>query len=65
MHVACVCIYSSMPFACRESIKKNTNVYEDLPLFAIEEKFNKTEGGKQLGNICIAVDFMIHFVVLF
>jgi len=35
----------------REAEKKNTNVYEDLPLFAIEEKFNKTEGGKQLGCI--------------
>lgn len=40
-------------FLSRESVKKNTDVYEDLPLFAIEEKFNKTEGGKQLGSIYI------------
>lgn len=33
----------------RESEKRNTELYEDLPLFMIEERFGGTEGGRKLG----------------
>lgn len=34
------------PISPRESEKKNKEQYEKLPLFVIEEKYGKTEGGR-------------------
>ena len=35
-------------FLCREAEKKNKDVYEDLPLFVIEQTYGSTEAGRKL-----------------
>lgn len=35
--------------AVRESERRKKDVYQELPLFEIEQRFGGTEGGKKLG----------------
>lgn len=41
-----------LPTQLRESERKDEDVYEDLALFEIEEKYGGTAAGKNLGIDC-------------
>lgn len=37
-------------FSLREAEKKNEDIYEEMPLFMIEQEYGGTEAGRTLGS---------------
>ena len=48
----------------RESQRTDSEEYEDLPLFVIQEKFGKTEAGRPLGLVLIQLIYSSFSVFL-